>query len=145
MIKHHETEKEQEYLNNWKRAQADFENYKKDEKRRMENAMKFGKETLIHDFLEVKDDLEKALESAGPDGIGHREGIAMTLKKFNDVLERYGVQRIKTDGEKFDPEVHEAVQVTQAEGPPGHVVQEIRAGYTMHGKVIRPARVIINK
>ncbi|SRR3989344_6138795 len=145
MTKHHESGKEQEYLDNWKRAQADFENYKKDEKRRIENAMELGKETLIHDFLEVKDDLEKALESARSDDAGHREGIAMTLKKFNDILERYGVHRVKTEGETFDPEVHEAVQVAQAEGPPGHVVQEIRAGYTMHGKVIRPARVIINK
>ncbi len=112
----------------------------------MENAIAFGKETLIHDFLEVKDDLEKALDlTKKPDDAAHLQGIAMTLKKFDDILARYGVQRIKTDGEKFDPEVHEAVQVVQAEGPPGHVVQEIRAGYTKHGKVIRPARVIINK
>ena len=140
------------YLNNWKRAQADFENYKRDENKRLERAIEFAKKTVIEDFFDVMDDLEEALKSYGKRderqlNSGYREGIEMTLNKFSRILAMpmNGVERIKTDGEKFDPVHHEAVQTVRSEGPPGQVVQEIRAGYTMRGEVIRPAKVIISK
>lgn len=145
-------EKAQEYLNNWKRAQADLENYKKDENKRLERAIEFCKKTVIEDFFDVMDDLEEALKSYSRRheqqlNSGYLEGIEMTLNKFSRILAMpiYGVERIKTNGEKFDPVRHEAVQVVQSEGPPGQVVQEVKAGYTMRGEVIRPAKVIISK
>ncbi len=150
-----DTQKQKEeanvYLNNWKRAQADLENYKKDENKRVEEATEFAKKTVIEDFLGIMDDLEEALKSYNKLSEkqlndGYLEGVKMTLSKFNRILamSAYGVERIKTNGERFDPLRHEAVQTVQAEGPPGYVVREDRAGYTMHGAVIRPARVIIS-
>jgi len=136
--------KAEEYLNNWKRAEADLINYKKEERDREKKALEFGKEVVILDFVEIMDDLEEALRSNKPDehqsNTGYRDGIEMTLKKFISVLERYGVKRIETKGEKFNPEIHEAIS-----GEGGMIKEEIRTGYTMHDKVIRPARVIINQ
>ena len=132
-----------EYLNNWKRERADFLNYKKDEAKRLENAMEFSKIIIFEDFIGVKDELERALRWDEPEerelSTGWRVGIEMTLKKFEDILKRYGVERIKVDG-TFDPLLHEAV-----EGAEGDKLEEIRAGYTMRGQVIRPARIKIIK
>lgn len=133
-----------EYLNNWKRERADFLNYKKDETKRVENAIEFGKSILLEDFIEIKDELERALDWGEPEehelNTGWKEGIEMTLKKFNEILKRYGVEKIPVDI-PFNPELHEAVSTEEG----GEKLQEVRAGYTMHGKVIRPARVKIIK
>lgn len=132
-----------EYLNNWKRERADLLNYKKDEAKRLENALEFSKIIIFEDFIGVKDELERALRWGEPEeqelNTGWREGIEMTLKKFEDTLKRYGVERISIEG-AFDPLLHEAV-----EGAEGDRLEEIRAGYTMRGQVIRPARVKIIK
>ena len=148
--------KADEYLNNWKRERADFLNYKKDEAQRIENALEFGKAVILEDFIEVKDELERALRWGEPEerelDTGWREGIKMTLKKFADILKRYGVERISVEG-VFDPLLHETVAAPSealGEGREetqegGEKLEEIRAGYTMHGRVIRPARVKITK
>ena len=134
----------QEYLNNWKRERADFINYKKSEAERMGRLIEFGKMATIGDFLDIRDDLERALKSNELDerelNIGYRDGINMILSKFDELLKRYKVERIKTDGH-FDPNVHEAVVME----PGGELLQEVKSGYTMNGEVIRPAQVkIIN-
>jgi len=124
--------KAQEYLDGWKRAQADLINYRKDEAKRLAEFAKFANESLIIELLDVLDDLQKALEHAsGPDGLGQ------IVKKFEDLLTKHGVEKISTASE-FDPLLHEAV----GGDPDGDGLEEIRAGYTMNGKVIRPARVM---
>lgn len=127
----------EEYLNNWKRERADFINYKKDEAKRLEEFAKFANEGLILEVIEILDDLEIALKHSSSDF----NGLNQIMKKFGDWLKKYGVERIKVAGEKFNPELHEAVESSAKEGE----LEEIRAGYTMHGKVIRPARVKIIK
>lgn len=128
----------EEYLNNWKRERADFINYKKEEIKRLEEFVKFANAGLILEVIEVFDDLEIALKH----GSDNLEGFSQIIKKFTDWLKKYGVEKIKVAGEKFNPALHEAVEGSKGEDGE---IEEIRAGYTMHGKVIRPARVKINK
>lgn len=126
--------KSEEYLNNWKRERADFANYKKEESKRLEEFVKFANVGLILEAVEVLDDLEIVAKNNE-----NNEGLGPVLKKFQDSLAKYGVERIKTDG-KFDPTEQEAV-----EGSEGGRIEEIRTGYRMNGRVIRPARVKIIK
>src|SRR3989344_4082050 len=114
-----EITKEEEYLNNWKRAQADLENYKKDEAKRMQEFVKYANEDVILDVIETM------------------AGLEMVTKQFERILKKYSIERIAVAGQKFDPEVHEAVGEIVDDQP----LTEVRPGYIMHGKVIRPARV----
>ncbi len=125
----------EEYLNNWKRERADFINYKKDEAKRLEEIIKFGNEVLLLEIIQIADDLE-----AGAKHQPENEGIAQISRKLHDLMAKYGVERIKVEGKKFNPAEHEAV-----EGGEGDKLKEIRAGYALYGKVIRPARVKIIK
>lgn len=126
-----EVSKEQEYLNNWKRAQADLANYKKDEMKRIEEVIKYGNESMIIDVLDAVSNLELAAAHIKD------EGLRITLKQFDSLLKKYGVERIAVAGQKFDPAVHEAVDAIVDDSK----IAEVRPGYTLHGKVIRPARV----
>lgn len=131
----------EEYLNNWKRERADFVNYKKDEGKRMEEFVKFANESLILELLDTLDDLYLAAEDL------KNTGLDQVIKKFVDLLKKYGVEKIKigdpsmSSGQvRFDPMYQEIV-----EGTEGDKIEEVRAGYTMYGRVIRPARVRVIK
>ena len=128
-------EKAQEYLDNWKRERADFLNYKKDEIKRVEEFMKFANEDILLEVLEIVDDIEIAAREVPGVGLEH------VFKKFNDLFKKYGLEKIETTGNKFDPTLHEAVETE----PGGEKLQEVRAGYILQDKVIRPARVKIIK
>ncbi len=137
-------EQAQEYLNNWKRAEADLINYKKDEVKRVALIMEFGSEKLILEILDMLANLDTTIRQApevlkGNPWFQWMKGLEHTRQSFEVGLRKYGVQRIATIGEKFNPVLHEAV-----EGQGEVVSEEVRAGYIMHNKVIRPARVIIN-
>ena len=119
----------EEYLNNWKRERADFLNYKKDEAKRIEEFAKFANEATILGIIDIIDDLERAVVEI------KNEGLNQVLKKFLDLLNKYEVEKIKVES-PFNPLLHEVVEGSEGDG-----LEEIRAGYTMHGKVIRPARV----
>lgn len=135
----------EEYLNNWKRERADFQNYKKDEARRLEEFVKFANEDLLLEMMELVDDLEIAAKEVPGVGLEH------VVKKFSELFKKYGVERIKTEGESFNPELHEAVAVPSEalgegrEALEGSKLEEVRPGYIMHGKVIRPARIKLTK
>jgi molecular chaperone GrpE len=139
----------EEYLAGWRRAQADFINYKKDEIKRIDEFAKFANEGLLMELISLADDAQAAIEHM-PEAIrsDHADwfkGMMGIEKKFTDLLEKYGVSKIKTAGEDFNPVMHDAVAVVPANGSSGKVVEEVRSGYVMHGKVIRPARVKISK
>lgn len=139
-----ECKKAEEYLNNWKRERADFLNYKKDESRRMEEFLKFSTEGIITELIDVIDGIGVARKNL-PDLQELKEwtdGFDSSLDKLDRFLKKFGVERIETKGEKFDPSLHEAVEVQDKDGDKA---EEIRPGYTMYGKVIRPARVKIIK
>ena len=126
--------KEDEYLNNWKRAQADLENYQKEAAKRMEEFARFANREVIGEMIEVMDNLEMALQYAEGD---IRKGLEQVIKKFDETLERYNVKKIVVNvGDKFDPVLHEAVEGT------GEVVDKlVRGGYKIFDKILRPSRV----
>ncbi len=124
----------EEYLNNWKRERADFINYKKDEAKRVEEFVRFANEALVLELIDILDNLELGLKHEPTDL------LKKLSKDFEQLLKKYGVEKIKTEGEGFDPVMHEAV-----EGIEGNNLKELRPGYTMYGKVIRPARVQLVK
>ncbi len=124
----------EEYLNNWKRERADFLNYKKEEARRLEEFVRYANEDLVLELIDILDNLELGLKHE-PTDLLKKLG-----KDFEELLRKYGVEKIKTEGESFDPVLHEAV-----EGAEGTKLEELRPGYTLHGKVVRPARVKLIK
>ena len=133
-----------EYLNNWKRERADFLNYKKDEAKRMEKFTKFASEVVILEVIGIIDDLEKAHQNFVKQNLGGQaaqEGLNQVLKKFQDLLKKYDVERIEVKDEKFDPALHEAIESEDG----GDKLEEVTAGDMINGKVIRPARVKIVK
>ena len=137
-----------EYLNNWKRERADFINYKKDENKRMEEFLKFSTEGILMGLVDVIDGIEVArnnlpAQAGPPKGLEEwTEGFDSAMDKMHKFLNKFGVEKINVRGEKFDPLLHEAVEVKDKDG---QNIEEVRPGYTMHGKVIRPARVKIVK
>jgi molecular chaperone GrpE len=127
----------EEYLNNWKKERADFMNYKKEEVRRVEEFVRYANEDLILELIDILDNLELGLKHEPT------ELLKKLSKDFEELLKKYGVERIKIEGENFNPALHEAVEASEV--PEARLMEEIRPGYTMHGKVIRPARVKIIK
>lgn len=135
-----------EYLDGWKRAKADLINYKKDERQRLEQVVKFSNEGLTLDLISVLDDFDlalAALERSGP----VEKGVYLIRTRLEDFLRRQGVTRIEVKvGDKFDPAYHEAIAVaSDNKSKEGLVAEEIEAGYMLHGKVIRSARVKVYK
>ena len=143
----------EEYLNNWKRERADFINYKKDEIERVGFLGKYVKEDIVFKILPILDNIYLA-ESHIPKELKENqwiEGFSQIQNQLIEFLNKEGIEEIKTTGEKFDPSLMEAMEATEeiSGGPTstesGMVVEEVQKGYTMEGKVIRPARVKISK
>ncbi len=139
-------EKAQEYLDGWKRAQADFINYKKDEMKRIGQLVGYQIEGILHDAVEVADMFDSAFKAIPEDDTEKNkkwlEGIEYVRKQMDEVLKKNGLKRIEVAG-KFDPNIHEAVDAS-ADIQDGKI-EEIRAGYMFGERVFRPARVIIKK
>lgn len=124
----------EEYLNGWKRERADFLNYKKDEMERIGDLVKYANEEIVLKLLPVLDNLCLAANHIKD------EGIDQIKKQLEDFLQKEGIEPIKTVGEKFDPNIMEAV-----EGDGDVVSEEVQRGYTLHGKLIRVAKVKVAK
>lgn len=126
------------------RAMADFKNFKNRVEAEKRTAMRFASERLATDLLPVLDNFERTVAhlDAGATVDQMRGGIAAVERQFRTVLEAQGIRRIESVGQPFDTERHEALGFQEsAEHEEGHVAGEIEPGYTMHEKVIRPARV----
>ena len=133
---------------NWERylrAAAEVENIRKRSARDVEHARKFALENFARDLLDVRDSLEMGLEAAeSADANAIAEGSAATLRLLATTFERYGVAVVDPEGEPFDPELHEAMSMVPApDSEPGSVVNVIQKGYTLNGRLLRPARVIV--
>jgi molecular chaperone GrpE len=135
----------QRFLDSWKRAQADFVNYRRRTDEERSEQAKLANSALVLSLLPVLDDLERALGSASPDTDGGAlvEGLQLIHRKLMNVLEGQGLSAIESLGQTFDPNLHEAV--SYAEGEDGEVVQEWQRGYKLHDRVIRPAMVCVGK
>ena len=133
----------QRYLDNWRRAEADFENYKKRVEQDRAESARFASTAVILNILPVLDDLDRAFKSL-PEKLAHltwTDGMRLIHRKLQATLEAQGVTEIKATGETFNPSVHEAVGETA--GEEGRIIEEAQRGYKLHGRVIRPAFVIV--
>jgi len=137
-----------ELNNKYLYLQADFENFKKIKAKEKQDLLKFGNEVLIKELIPVIDNLERAIEHAekSEEGKGIIEGVRITLNEFLKVLERSGVERVDAVGKKFDPNFHEALfQEEREDMEPETVTSELQKGYTLNGRLLRPARVAVSK
>ena len=142
-------------MNNWKRERADFLNYKKDEMERIGFLGKYVKEDIIFKILPILDNFylaEKQLpenlksgKSGSAEAIEWTKGFLQIQNQITEFLKKEGIEEIKTNGEKFNPETMEAVGEAEEKGDSGMVVEELQKGYIMESKVLRPAKVKISK
>ena len=122
------------------RLMADFQNYRKRAEKEKRDLYSYANEKIMNDLLTVMDNFERALEHDAGDGF--KEGIEMIFKQLSDVLEKDGLAEIPALGEDFDPNVHNAVMTEETEDyESGKVSGVMQKGYTLNGKVIRPAMV----
>jgi molecular chaperone GrpE len=134
-----------EYLQLAQRTQADFENWRKRAAKEAAAAGERAKSGLVRELLPVVDNLERALASAEESEQHLAEGVRLVHSELLAVLERNGVEQFDPEGERFDPEVHEALSTREADGTgPGTVLDVVEKGYKANGTVLRPARVVVS-
>jgi len=134
------------------RMAADFDNFRKRQVKERQDLISYANESMVLDILPVLDNLERALAASGgsKDTVegqaGVIKGVELTMRMFQQILSRSGVERIKAVGQKFDPHLHEAIaQVLTDEAEPETVMEEAEAGYSLNARVIRPAKVKVAK
>jgi molecular chaperone GrpE len=132
-----------DYLRRLHYLQADFENYRKRVEKEMSDNRQFGNQRLLSDLIIVNDELELALREAGEskENPTITEGVGMIHKRLQTLLSKEGVEKIQSLGSKFNPDLHEAALRVESDKEEGTIVQEIRQGYTLKGKVLRPSMV----
>jgi molecular chaperone GrpE len=138
-----EREKAQSYLASWQRAAADYQNYTRRVEQEKEEGARLANAALIINLLPLLDDFERALANvdARLAGLTWLDGIRLIHRKFQALLELVGVEPIAADGERFDPNVHEAVMY--GAGEDGKVINVVQKGYKLGGRVIRHAMVVV--
>ncbi len=144
-------EKEQ-YIDKWKRALAELENYRKRSERQLEDTRKFATENILYQLLSILDDFDRAIahmkDTKSTDTI--KSGVEMIHKELKNLLNQYGVKHIDVLGKGYDPNFHEALEIVnqkhnKEEKSNKHVVvEEILPGYTFHNRLLRPAKVKIS-
>jgi len=135
------------HLDTARRLQADFDNYRKRVARDADDAAKRAGQRVISEMLPALDNLERALShvESGGEGAQLVDGVRMVLQQVLDVLAKEGVERIDPLGQPFDPNAHQAVgQIERVDVPEGTVVDLYQPGYRMHGRVLRPAAVVVS-
>lgn len=152
----------EEYKAGWMRAQADYQNLQKEVENKRSEWVKMSEVQILQDFIPVYDNFKKAFNvdtnNANIDANdanyankfknweNWKKGIEYIMKQFGDILTEYKIEEIKTVGEQFDPQLHEAVGEEEHEGKKeGEIVREVDAGYKVGDKIIKVAKVILNK
>ena len=140
-----EQEKAEKYLGNWRRAEADFINYRKRVDQEKGEIAHNSTCSVVLSVLPVMDDFERALESIPPESsnLPWVEGIRLIYKKLRGSLESLGLEEVCALGQPFEPSLHEAM--AHAEGKEGEVVAELQKGYKLKGKLLRPSRVLVGR
>jgi len=131
------------------RAQAEAQNALRRAERDVEKAHKFGQEKLIGELLVVVDNLERSLSATEGQEVSLesiKEGVELTLKSLLDALKRHNVEQIDPEGQPFDPALHQAMtMVPSPDQEPNSVINVFQKGYTLHGRLVRPAMVVVSK
>lgn len=140
-----------EYLELAKRTKADFENFRKRMTAEVQAAGLRGKAEIARGVVPVLDDLERALQAAGLDPEGDSEdglahGVILVFRGLRETLTRNGIEAVDPKGERFDPNLHEALSTQPVDGAEsGTVVEVMQKGYRMGDQLIRPARVVVSE
>lgn len=134
------------------RAQAEMQNVRRRTENEISNARKFALERFVGDLLPVVDSLERGLEAVATEDVegeqakALREGSSLTLKMLLEVLEKFNVKRLDPEGEPFDPQFHEAMSMLEnADAEPNSVLAVLQKGYTLNGRLVRAAMVVVSK
>lgn len=128
------------------RTAADFDNFRKRTRRDLEDTAARSREELLRELLPIFDNLERAAEAAetAVDAAAVAEGVTMVLKQFDDIGGRVGIERMVAVGERFDPQVHDAVQqMESADHDAGTIMAEVMPGYRLKERLVRPAMVVV--
>ena len=137
-----------EYHDKWLKVHAEYENTRKRLEREKYNHIKFANEGIIARLFPIVDNFDMAFASMekAEDKDAVMEGIRLVQKEFHRILDENGVEKIKTEGEAFDPNLHEAVCVENTDKvEDGFILSEMRPGYTLNGRLLRPAQVKVAK
>jgi molecular chaperone GrpE len=131
------------------RAAADVENMRRRAAQDVEKAHKFALEKFANELLPVIDNLERAIEFSDKDNETLKpllEGIDMTVKSFNDAVAKFGVEVVDPQGEQFNPDFHQAMSIQpSSDVSPNTVMAVMQKGYTLNGRLLRPAMVMVSK
>ena len=132
------------------RVQAEMQNLRRRTEQDVEKAHKYGIEKFSGELLVVIDNLERALTSASESKDGSvkaiQDGVSLTLKSFNDCFAKFSIEAVDPLGEPFDPQLHQAIATQESpDSEPNSVIEVIQKGYTLNGRVIRPALVMVSK
>ncbi len=129
------------------RISAELDNVRRRAERDVQHARKFALEKFAAEIVGVRDSLELGVQAANVEDVdvsGLREGSEMTLRLLTTTLEKFGIREIDPEGEPFDPEFHEAMSMLDApDAEPQSVLKVVQKGYTLNGRLLRPARVIV--
>jgi molecular chaperone GrpE len=129
------------------RAQAELENYRKRIQREREEERRYAALPLLRDLLPGMDNLQRALDAARhtDDLAAMLQGVEMVAAQFEEIMQRHGAEPIPAVGERFDPNLHAALQqMPSADHPPMTIIDEIERGYMLHNRVLRPSKVIVS-
>lgn len=127
------------------RTKAEMENLRKRTNKDLENAHKYGMEKFVNEMLPVKDSMELGLATDDVTIESLQEGMRLTLNMLNTAFEKLAVKEINPEGEKFDPELHQAMSMQPTDDvEPNTVIAVMQKGYTLNDRLIRPAMVIVS-
>lgn len=130
------------------RSRAEFDNYRKRVVREKEDAIRYANTSLFENLLPILDNFELGLGAAknSPDAAGIVQGLEMVRKQLEDFLRSNGVEVLESEGKEFDPNFHEAVgQEASAEVAEGVVLRQLRRGFKLRDRLLRPATVVVSK
>lgn len=145
----------QEYKAGWQRAQADYKNLQREVENQKKDWAAWSELRILEEFIPVYDNFKKAFAFNPPEGEAAeaqkawgnwKKGIEFIMQQFGNILKAHNIEEIKTVGELFDPALHDSIGEEDAVDVPEHtIIREISAGYTMKGKVVQVAKVIVSK
>ena len=137
------------YYDQLLRLKAEFDNYHKRIEKEKERLVEFGKQELVVKLLNILDSLDLALTSTRDEkneAKSIKEGVKLIHKQFKELLEKEELKKLQVEGEKFDPNLHHAVEYQESDKHnDNEILKEIRPGYLLHDRVIRPAMVVVAK
>jgi len=140
--------KADDHWDKFMRVQAELDNLRKRQQRELEKAHKYAIEGFVKELLQVKDSLELGLNAANEEGASFEkllEGKELTYKQLQNVFEKFEVMQIDPEGQPFDPELHQAMSmIPNADVPANTVMTVVQKGYTLNGRLIRPAMVMVS-